>query len=521
MSESVQHMQQTENKYHSERLEMIKAFKNSGINPYPHKFQPTLTFAEYASKYDGIEAGARKTESVERIAGRVMTKRESSKKLRFYTLQQNGMELQMMADFNHYVFTDPNMPDQDKRDAFVKITSSIMRGDIIGITGFVGKSHKGELSIFPHEIIILAPCLHLLPTTFFGIKDEELRERKRFLDLIINKDSKTPFLIRSSLIKFIRKYLDDRNFMEVQTPVLTPQAGGASAKPFMTYHNDHKMNMALRIAPELYLKQLVVGGFDRVYEIGAQFRNESIDRTHSPEFTSLEFYMAYADYNDLMAMAEEIFSQAVFSIHGKYKIMCAPFDSGTQIEIDFTPPFKRYDFIKEIEAACGKTLPTDLTTLEANQFLQELCKEFSIECSNPRTTSRLLDKLCGHFIESKCTNPTFVINHPLIMSPLAKWHRENTNITERFELFIMGFEFANAYTELNDPTVQRQTFEDQMLAKASGDEEAHTIDETFVCALEYGLPPTGGFGIGIDRLVMALSGSKKIQDVILFPTLRQ
>jgi lysyl-tRNA synthetase class 2 len=231
--------------------------------------------------------------------------------------------------------------------------------------------------------------------------------------------------------------------------------------------------------------------------------------------------MAYADYNDLMVMAEEIFSQVVFSIHGTYKIMCIPFDSDVPVEIDFTPPFKRYDFIKEIELECGRTLPTDLTTPEANQFLQELCKLFNVECSNPRTTARLLDKLCGRFIESKCKNPTFVINHPLIMSPLAKWHRNNPNITERFELFIMGFEFANAYTELNDPTIQRETFNQQMLAKASGDEEAQSIDETFVSALEYGLPPTGGFGIGIDRLTMALSKSNKIQDVILFPTLRQ
>lgn len=509
----------SENDFYKLRLAHVKALKDVGVNPYPHKFQPTKTFAQYRKEYDNLTDGAHLNDTIETIAGRVMLKRGSSKKLAFLTVMQEGIELQFMLSFSNYIFPI-NILEDKKLDYFVNLIGSIVRGDIVGAVGFVGKSKKGELSLFPTQLQVLTPCLKMLPKTYFGLKDDETRYRHRYLDLIINQESRKVFMNRSKIVKFIRNYLDSMDFMEVQTPVLTLQAGGASAKPFKTFHNDHKMEMVMRIAPELYLKQLVVGGFERVYELGQQFRNESIDRTHSPEFTSLEFYMAYADYNDLMKIAEDIFSSLAMLLHGSYKIKCKSFDSDDVFETDFTPPFARYDFIKEIENGCGRTLPTDLYSDEATKILEDICQEFEIKCTPPRTNSRLLDKLAGHFIEPKCVNPSFIINHPLVMSPLAKWNRTNPNVAERFELFMHGYEFANAYTELNDPDMQRKTFEDQMKAKASGDDEAQGIDHTFIDSLETGLPPTGGFGMGIDRTVMLFTGSTRIQDVILFPTMK-
>lgn len=508
--------------YYEFRLDMIRRKREAGENPYPHKFNQTISLGKFRVKYDDVKPEARHEDLVESITGRVMLRRAASKKLAFLTIRQDDIEVQIMFDFRYYDFSFGTFEsDADKLKYFVDLVGSIARGDIIGACGFVGKSHKGELSLFPRSFKVLTPCLKMLPPSFTGgIKDDETRYRQRYLDLLVNRDVRNVFLARTKIINFIRTYLNNLDFLEVQTPILVSQAGGASAKPFKTFHNDHKMDMVMRIAPELFLKQLVVGGFDRVYELGQQFRNESIDRTHSPEFTSIELYMAYADYNDLMEMVEDIFSNLALITHGSYKIKCKPFDEDEIVDVDFTPPFTRYDFVKEIEAGCGKTLPSDLGSDEARVFLEEICEEFGVSCSYPRTNARLLDKLAGHFIEPKCRNPSFIINHPLIMSPLAKWHRDNPNVTERFELFMLGYEFANAYTELNDPEAQRKTFEDQMKAKASGDDEAHGIDETFIDALEYGLPPTGGLGIGIDRTVMLFTGSTRIQDVILFPTMK-
>lgn len=509
-----------ENDFYLERREIVRQKKLKGINPYPHKFQPSMTLSKFSSTYDYVKTGETLTDLTVSLAGRVKALRDY-KKLFFCTVVQGDTEVQFMFNLANYKFED-GFSEKEKLDHFILQMKSMVRGDIIGATGYVGRTKTGELSILPTSFQILTPCLKMLPTSHFGLTNEETRQRKRYLDLLVNPQSKHPFKIRNIVIKFLRDYLDTQDFCEVQTPILTPQAGGAIAKPFMTYHNDCKQNMALRIAPELYLKQLVVGGFGRVYELGNQFRNESIDRTHSPEFTSLEFYMEYADYNDLLIMAEEIFSGVAKLIHGSYKIKCKPFDSAddTEVEVDFTPPFARYDFIGEIESGSGKKLPSDLSSEETRVLLEEICLEFGIDCSPPRTNSRLLDKLAGHFIEPKCKNPSFIINHPLVMSPLAKWHRDRPNVTERFELFMLGYEFANAYTELNDPEVQRATFAEQAKAKASGDEEAQGIDETFIDALECGLPPTGGFGIGVDRLVMLMAGVKKIQDVVFFPTMK-
>lgn len=493
--------------YHLMRKTHVLMRKEAGENVYPHKFNVTTTLKKYRTTYGDVEAGVRMPDALASIAGRVTLIRGAGK-LHFMTIEDDGESMQLMFDLSNF---------GDDIVLFKSTIDAINRGDVIGADGFVGKSHRNELSLMVTRALVLAPCLHELPKSVYGVKDPVLRVTQRYLDLIVNKDSREPFLIRAEIIKGIRKYLDDRDFLEVSTPILNSKAGGANAKPFKTYHNDLKMDMVLRIAPELFLKMLIVGGFSKVYEIGPQFRNESADQRHNPEFTSCEFYMAYADYHDLIHMCEELMSSLAFNITGNY-IVHHTLQTGETMEFDFTPPFKRLDMLDEIEKGIGMKLPEDLTTDDARSFLDDICVRFDIECGAPRTTARLLDKLCGHFVESQCKNPTFIVNHPLIMSPLAKWHRSERGKSERFELFINGMEYCNAYTELNDPFVQRAAFAEQMKDKAKGDEEAQEVDETFLNALEYGLPPTGGLGIGIDRLTMLLSNRFEIFDVILFPT---
>lgn len=508
------------------RTKEVIALKAEGKNPYPHKFNPTIMLSQFQERYskmvtdesydqstaidqlNKIKRNSYVTTITESIIGRVVSLREVGKKLIFFVIMSESINVQLLVNF-------AICSEQAKQN--VKL---VRRGDIVGVSGHPGLSKTNELSLYVVDIERLVPTLHDLPTSFFGIQDGELRARNRFLDLMVNPLARHPFVTKTHIIKQLRYYLDNNNFLEVHTPILSSLASGANAKPFKTYHNDLKMNMVMRIAPELYLKQLIVGGFERVYEIGPQFRNESVDDSHNPEFMSLELYQVGVDYIDLMEMCESMMSFIVKNIKGSYKFTYTPHGSDTPVEIDFTPPFRRLDFIEEIEKATNTKIPTDLTTEDARKFLVELCKQHNVECANPQTTPRLLDKLCGKFVESQCINPTFIINHPLIMSPLAKWHREKPHLTERFELFVLGTEYANAYTELNDPFIQKQTFELQMKDKANGDEEAQEIDHTFIKALEYGLPPTGGFGMGIDRFAMLLSNVNNIRDVILFPTLK-
>ena len=370
-------------------------------------------------------------------------------------------------------------------------------------------------------MILLSPCVHALPSTHYGIADTDTRYRKRYLDLIVTTGVRDVFVKRAKALNSVRNFLGKLDFMEVETPVLSARAGGATARPFATHLNDLKLDMVMRVAPELHLKKLVVGGFPRVFEVARVFRNETMDATHNPEFTLIEFYMAYADYFDLMDMTEDMLRGLVHDVTGSHHLPYHPDGpEGEAISIDFESKFERIEMIPGLEKELGVEFPKDLSTDEARQWLDDLCVAKNVDCSAPRSTARLVDKLVGDFIEPKCINPTFIINHPVVMSPLAKVHRENPTLTERFELFVNGRELCNAYTELNDPVVQRERFEAQAQAKAEGDVEAQPIDDTFITALEHGLPPTAGWGMGFDRLCMLLNDKQTIRDVLLFPAMK-
>ncbi|CAI7784730.1 unnamed protein product [Closterium sp. NIES-53] len=840
------------NKYHENRLAYVTEIQAAGGNPYPHKFHVSTRLPEYLAKYSNLESGQQLPDEQVSLAGRVMRRAASGGRLVFYDLHADGCKVQVMADARNW---------EAGEEEFTRLHGTVKRGDIVGISGFPGKSKRGELSVFPRSMLVLAPCLHMMPkekkkapgaaaasggaapaaaaqadvthdammpkekkkppgaaadaaaqpralhsqgsgdalpgevpvpagepdavpaavscypclpspadllsthspslaalfqgpttaiwapgvprnpehyilkdqetryraryldllgptaaiwapgvprnpehyilkdqetryraryldllvnpmqywawylvipaslSTFHSLstlflplhssgphcchmgawcpaqpralhsqgsgdalpgevpgpagepdavpaavlccpcwpsstpthihppllwilyflpctlqgpaaavwapglprnpehyilKDQETRYRARYLDLLVNPDIRHVFQTRAKVVSYLRKFFDGRDFLEVETPMMhmvaggaaarpfktehndlnmtlvmriapelflkelveTPMmhmvAGGAAARPFKTEHNDLNMTLFMRIAPELFLKELVVGGLDRVYEIGKQFRNEGIDLTHNPEFTTIEFYAAYLDYNDLMVLTEELLSGMVKEITGGYKLLYHSNGLDKEpVEIDFTPPFKRIPMIQGLRDIGGLTdLPTNLETEEARQYLEAMCEKHHVQCPPPLTTARLLDKLVGHFIEPKCLSPTFIIDHPQIMSPLAKWHRTDVNLSERFELFVNCHEVCNAYTELNDPIRQRQLFANQGKDRAAGDDEAMKKDDDFCTALEYGLPPTGGWGMGVDRLTMILTDSINIKEVLLFPAMK-
>lgn len=481
---------------------------STDILQYPNYWEVSRNVSNIIQDFGDIEPGTRLKENVESLIGRVMLKRSSGKKLHFYTILVNDVLFQVMSDLKSF----------HSEEEFYKVHNNTYRGDIIGVKGYIAKTRKGELSIIPSNMVILAPCLHMLPHLHFGVVDKELRYRYRYLDLMLNQEVRNIFKTRHQVISKIRNYLVDRDFIEVETPVLASQAGGATAKPFITHHNAMKQDMFMRIAPELYLKQLVIGGLDRVFEIGKNFRNESIDTTHNPEFTACEFYMAGADYYKLIEMTQEMLVDMVKTIKGG---MTTEWMGQT---IDFTPPFKQIDMMDTLQDEVRMILKDekfvlpDINSDDAAEEYLNLHTLLNIKPEQPYTLNRLVDNLVGELVEPKCIQPTFLMNHPLIMSPLAKPHRLDGTKTERFELFVNGKEICNAYTELNNPIIQKQMFDRISKQKEGGDAEIPPADDAFVRALEYGLPPTGGWGIGIDRLTMILTNKDSIREVILFPT---
>lgn len=432
------------------------------------------------------------------VAGRVMSWRDIGK-VSFMDLMDSSGKIQL------YV-----RKDSIGEQPYLDMNQNWDIGDIVGATGEAFRTQRGEISVKVHKIELLSKSLLPLPEKFHGLKDTDTRYRQRYLDLIVNPDVRDTFVKRSAIIRSIRNYLDQRGFLEVETPVLHTMAGGASARPFITHHNTLDLDMYLRIALELHLKRLIIGGFDRVYEIGRVFRNEGMDVRHNPEFTLLELYEAYTDYNGMMDLIEDLFRQVTQEVIGADHLVC------NDIEIDLGAPFQKMTMKESVKQYAGVDFDTITTVEQARQ----VAKEHHIEYEERHGKGDILNLFFEEFVEEKLVQPTFITQHPVEISPLAKRCPANPDYTERFELFILGREFANAFSELNDPIDQRQRFEHQAAMKAAGDDEASGVDEDFLTAMEYGMPPTGGLGLGIDRFVMLLTDSYSIRDVLLFPTMK-
>ena len=514
----VDESQLSANQYFEIRSRAIKRMKETqNPNPYPHKFHVTYDLRNFEKEYGHLKKGEHVRDKTISVGCRIYNIRTSGENLRFYEVAVDGAEIQIMAT-NHENTSKTSFPDQHDH---------LRRGDIIGVTGFPGRTspkredNPGELSVFAQEVILLAPCLHQIPSEHYGFKDQEERYRNRHLDLLMNKSTVATFKARAKITRFIRNYFDSNGFYELETPILLKNAGGATAKPFNTHHNDLNMTLALRIATELPLKQLVVGGIHRVYELGRQFRNEGIDLTHNPEFTTCEYYEAFTDLYDVMERTQDLTEGLVKEICGSLETTFHT-QTGETYNVNWAKPWKKIEMMPALEEACGEKFPPgdQMHTQETNDFLKRMLKKTKVDCTPPLTNARMLDKLVGEFIEEKCINPTFITGHPQMMSPLAKYHRSQPGLCERFEAFVCKKEIVNAYTELNDPFDQRLRFEEQASQKAQGDDEAQVLDEAFLTAMEYGLPPTGGWGMGIDRMVMFLTNHYSIKEVLTFPFMK-
>ncbi len=474
------------------RREKLKTLIDSGKNPYlVEKFD----FTHYS---EDIKANFEEMEEVEVwVAGRIMSRRGHGK-VSFMDIQDAKGRIQIFAKL-----------DSLGEEAY-KDLSLLDLGDIIGVSGHVFRTKAGEISIRAEKLSLLTKSLQILPEKWHGLKDTDTRYRQRYTDLIVNPEVKETFILRSKIIKAVREYLDDRGFLEVDTPVLSTIAGGANARPFVTHHNTLDIDMYLRIANELYLKRLIVGGFDKVYEMGKMFRNEGMSTKHNPEFTNIELYQAYVDYEEMMRLTENLFAyvaektlgSAVVEYQGK--------------EIDLTPPWRRLDMAEAVKLYAG----VDFSQINTDEEAIEAAKAKGLEIKPGMTRGHILAEIFEEFCEEHLVQPTFVTGHPVEVSPLAKRNPDDPRITNRFEAFMNTWELANAFSELNDPIDQRERFEAQVKAKETGDDEAHPMDNDFINAIEVGLPPTGGLGIGIDRMIMILTNQPSIRDVLLFPTMK-
>lgn len=481
------------------RRDKMNQLRDNGIDPFGARFERTHQSQEVISAYQDLTKEELEEKAIEvTIAGRMMTKRGKGK-AGFAHLQDLEGQIQI------YVRKDSVGDDQ------YEIFKSSDLGDLIGVTGKVFKTNVGELSVKATSFELLTKALRPLPDKYHGLKDVEQRYRQRYLDLIVNPDSKHTFITRSKIIQAMRRYLDDHGYLEVETPTMHSIPGGASARPFITHHNALDIPLYMRIAIELHLKRLIVGGLEKVYEIGRVFRNEGVSTRHNPEFTMIELYEAYADYKDIMSLTENLVAHIAQEVLGTTTIQYG------EEQIDLKPEWKRIHMVDAVKEATGVDFWEEVTVEQAREY----AKEHEVEIKDSMTVGHIINEFFEQKIEETLIQPTFIYGHPVEISPLAKKNPEDPRFTDRFELFIVGREHANAFTELNDPIDQRERFEAQLKEREAGNDEAHLMDEDFVEALEYGMPPTGGLGIGIDRLVMLLTNAPSIRDVLLFPQMRQ
>lgn len=473
------------------RLEKLETFRRQGIEPYADRYNRTHMAQEIIDgfgEYEGQDS---------RVAGRIMSKRDQGKVI-FVHIQDFSGRIQV------YIRQD------DVGAQEFDLISKFDVGDIIGVSGTVFRTKRGEISVHARQVQLLSKAMRPLPEKFHGLTNVELRYRQRYVDLIVNPEVKQVFITRSRIIRAMREFLENRGFLEVETPTLHTIAGGAAARPFITHHNTLDIDLYLRIALELPLKRLIVGGFEKIYEIGRNFRNEGISIKHNPEFTMMELYQAFANYEDIMELTEQMIAYIVEKVHGTLEI------TYQDQKLNFTTPWRRLQMLDGIAEYSGvdfRQIPDDTGAIK-------VARDKGLHVQETASRGQIINEFFEEFVEPNLIQPTFVIGHPVEISPLAKRNAQNPAYTDRFEAFVFGRELGNAFSELNDPIDQRNRFEAQMAERAKGDEEAHMMDEDFLQALEYGLPPTGGLGIGIDRLVMLLTDSASIRDVILFPTMR-
>jgi len=479
----------------SNKWKEIEELKREGIDPFGHSFNRTYKIKDLIEENKDLQVGECGKEKAS-VAGRLMALRTHGKAI-FANIEDVSGRIQIYIKSNKV-----------GEDAF-KLFSKIGVGDILGVSGLIFRTRTGEVTVFIEEFSLLCKSVRSLPEKWHGLKDVEVRYRKRYLDLIVNPSVREIFIKRSKVVQSIRNFLDNRGFLEVQTPIMQPIPGGATARPFITHHNTLHRDLYLRIATELYLKRLIVGGLEKVYELGCDFRNEGISTKHNPEFTMLELYEAYGDYHSMMTITEELITYVIKNVFGSLEVEY----QGNKI--NFTPPWKRISMCKVIEEVSGINIEKIL-----QKDFDKIIKKHGLNIKGKINRGEITNELFEKYVEPTLIQPTFIFDYPLEISPLSKQKKDNPELVERFELFVNSMELANAFTELNDPAEQKRRFEEQVAKRKAGDMESHFMDEDYIEALEYGMPPTGGLGIGIDRLMMLLTNSDSIKEVILFPQLK-